>query len=48
MPALTPSLRDPHCGNLVSPGRGLLYRDHGILHYFCSESCLRHYRYERS
>lgn len=47
MAALQASLRDPHCGNLVVPGHGIRYEDHGVLYTFCSESCLRHFRYER-
>ena len=48
MPALQPSLRDPHCGNLVDPGRGIRIDYRGIVYYFCSAACLRHFRYERS
>ena len=48
MAALQPSLRDPHCGNLVDPVRGIRIEAFGIVHYFCSEACLRHYRYDRA
>ncbi len=48
MAALQPSLRDPHCGNLVAPGRGIQLDFLGIVYNFCSESCLRRFRSERS
>ena len=48
MAVVQPSLRDPHCGNLVDPHHAIQFEDHGVVHYFCSEACLRDYRYERS
>ena len=42
------SHRDPHCGNLVSAGHGLTVMYLGREYHFCSEACLRHFRYERS
>ena len=45
MAVLLPSLRDPHCGNLVDPRRGLRLNTPQGRYYFCSEACLRHFRH---
>jgi YHS domain-containing protein len=48
MAALLPSLRDPHCGNLVNPRRGLTLNTSWGVRYFCSEACRRHFRQEQA
>jgi YHS domain-containing protein len=38
--------RDPHCGNLVSADRGFTFTYQGREYHFCSEACLRDFKYE--